>query len=105
HVGHPDCGHLVAPLPRDGSLVHVSAGNRGEYWGDFRRLPKARRKTLLLLLTPVLPQLCHGMRWQRDRAAPMARLGGLDPDAICGRLFERLLDRQPAGLKINAPPG
>src|SRR5262249_27894294 len=62
------------------------------------------RKPLLLLTTPMLPQLIYEMWRQRDRPAPMPRLRPLNSNAVSSRLFERLFDRQPASIEIDVLP-
>lgn len=61
----------------------------GEYGTVVRRLPKARRKPLLLLSTPMLPQLGNNVPGQGNHPASVLGLRGLNSNAVGDRLLKR----------------
>src|SRR5262249_50726803 len=69
-----------------------------------RATPYAKGETLLLLCSPMCPQIRYGVRGERYRASAILRLWSLNADPVGDGLFERPLDPKAPCIKINVSP-
>jgi hypothetical protein len=104
NVGHLDRPHAGRPFLAERVGIPNLAVPVADHEHVVGGLAQAEPEPHLLLRLPVDAQFSHHRRRERNGAATMACLGRLEPQAMLPGLFQRLLDRELAGVEIHIAP-